>query len=186
MAECANPIRVTRWVATMSETEYTQVAFRVPQHIKERAMEKTEHGEMTENIRSLYEQVAFGEEVAEHQQLKLELDRVREKKDQKRGKIRTLQSELEDLERKETRLEERLQQKQSKADEYRVILETLEKQLRDGQRILESNQSVQDAASIKNIEPADIIDELQSRNPDVPNYAFRPFNEDRKEWGGLE
>lgn len=169
----------------MTDKEYTQVSFRVPKHIKERAMEKTEHGEMTENIRSLYEQIAFGEEVAEHQQLKLELDRVREEKDDTRAEIRNLQSELEELERKESRLEERLQQKQSKADEYRVILETLEKQLLDGQRILESNQSVQDAASIKNVEPDEVIAELQERNPDVPDYAFRPFNEDRKQWEGL-
>ena len=95
-----------------------KVAHRVPEHIRDAAQGQTKHGELSEMVRELYQSVAFGTGWDVNDSVKIELERTRSEKDKLRGHIRTLQAQLETVEKKETRLEEKLQQQSSKEDRY--------------------------------------------------------------------
>jgi len=86
-----------------------QVSHLVPEHVREAAKANAEYGELSEKVRVLYETIAFGEEIGQRTQLERELQSVREKKDKKRAKVRELQTEIENLERREMRLEIKLE-----------------------------------------------------------------------------
>lgn len=170
----------------MSDEETVQVSHLVPEHVKDAAKEKTEHGELSEHVRNLYRRMAFGEDVAEHETVKMELERVRDEKDDVRRKIRDLQSDLEAIERKETRLEEKLNQHTSRKDKYEGHLESLETQLAQGAHISTTHPGVKRASNVGNVDKDEVITDLRERNPSVPDHAFvDAMNTDRR-WNGFD
>ncbi len=169
----------------MSGDDHVRVTHRVPSHVRDAAQDRTEHGELSEEVRSLYQRIAFGEEVAEHDTVRRELERVRDEKDDTRRQIRELQAELEELERRETRLEEKLSKHTSRQDKYEGHLEALETQLRDGTHIWPDHPGVKRAANTAEMEPEEVIEELQERNPEVPDYAFQDAMHADRVWTGF-
>jgi len=167
------------------DQEYARYTVRVPKSAKELAMDKTEHGEMAEKIRTTFQTVAFGEEVGERSQLERELTEVRQKKDDVRAEIRELQAELDTLEQRETRIEDSLSSLSSKEDKFEGMLEMLEELLYDGVHMWPDNGKVQKAAAIGGIEPEGVIKKLKDRNPNIPEYAFKSKLKASKEWRGM-
>lgn len=167
------------------EQEYVRYTVRVPKSAKELAMDKTEHGEMAEKIRTTFQTVAFGEEVGERSQLERELNEVRKKKDDMRAEIRKLQTELENLEQRETRIEDSLSSLSSKDDKFEGMLEMLEELLYDGTRMFPDNGKVQKAAAMGGLEPEGVIKKLKERNPGVPDHAFKSKMHTSRQWRGI-
>lgn len=168
----------------MSDDEYTRVTFRVPVHVKDAAKRQTEHGELSERVRSLFQQIAFGKEVEHQESLQEELENVRQQIDEIDAVIRDKQSERETLRQQETRLEEKLNATDSRKQKYEGHLESLESMLLNGAHIDPSHPVVEDAAAVLEMTTESVIEDLQDRNPAVPDYAYVPMNEAEREWTG--
>jgi len=156
----------------------------MPAHLREAAKRNAERGELSKRVRELFREVAYGEDIAENERKKQELAEVREKKDDLREQITTLQAELENVERKERRLEEQIQADQAVEQQFETILETLEAEVRDGANITEQRRSVKNASEIKGVEPSDVIQILKDRNPEIPSHAFLSPAETDETWLG--
>ena len=163
-----------------------QVNFTVEANAKELAKEKLDHGELSTELRETIHRVAYGEEISKRERLHKQLADIRDEKDSKRAQIRELQAEVEELESKEARVENRLEGMERREDKYDATLELLEETLYAGGRVFEDHGQVMKAAKIGGKEPADVIEELQERNPSVPDHAFVQKLHTNKEWTGLE
>lgn len=166
------------------DTETVQVSHLVPKSARETAQAKTDHGELSEKVRSLYETIAFGEELGERSQIERELRSVREQKDEKRSEIRQLQADVESLEKRESRLEERLSEMSSREDKYEGAIEMLEEQIYDGQNVFPGHTGVQRAAGLADVEPEGVIQTLKDRNPNVPDHVYKQKLHTNKKWRG--
>lgn len=164
--------------------ETVQVSHLVPEHVKNAAKTNAEYGELSEKVRVLYETVAFGEEVGERSQLERELQSLRDKKDKKRAEKRELETEIENIERREVRLEEQLNSLSSKDDKFEGAIEMLEQQLYDGTHIFPEHGTVQKAAGLGEMEPNHVIQKLKDRNPGIPDYAFKTQMHAEQQWTG--
>lgn len=170
----------------MSDEDTARVTHLVPEHVRDAAKDKTEHGELSEHVRNLYRRIAFGEDVAEHETVRMELERVRDEKDETRRQIRELQSDLEAIERKEARLEEKLSQHTSRQDKYEGHLEALETQLAQGAHISTTHPGVDRAANVGDVEKDEVITDLKERNPSVPDHAFVDAMNTNRRWNGFD
>lgn len=171
----------------MSDDEdFVRVTHRVPQHVRESAQQNTEHGELSELVRSLYNRIAFGDAEGGAESIQIELERVRAEKDELRDQIRRLQNELQTVEQRETRLEEKLSTHRSRKDKYEAHLESLEELLYDGSHIDPGHSVVQKAASAANTSAEDVVEHLQERNPDIPKYAFVDARSAENRWTGVD
>lgn len=169
----------------MSE-EKEQINFTVEAGAKDLAKEKLDHGELSTELREKIHQIAYGEEISKRERLHKQLAELRDEKDSKRAKIRELQAEVEEIEGKIARKEERLDGMERREDKYEATLEMLEETLYSGGRIFEDHGQVMKAAKIGGKETEEVIEELQERNPSVPEHAFVQKLHTNKEWHGLE
>lgn len=169
-----------------TEAEDVQVSHLVPRHVREAAKSNSEYGELSEKVRTLYQSVAFGEEIGERTQLENELKAIREKKDNKRAEKRELEREIENLEKRETRLEERVSSLSSKEDKFEGAIEMLEQQLYEGTHIWPEHGTVKKAAGLGEGTPEQVIQKLKERNPGIPDYAFQPLAHAESRWHGCE
>ncbi len=166
------------------DAEKVQVSHLVPEHVREAAKARAEYGELSEKVRTLYETVAFGEEIGERSQLQRELDSIREKKDRKRAKKREIETEIENLERREQRIEERISSLSSKEDKFEGAMEMIEQQLYDGTHIFPEHGLVTRATGLAGMDPEQVINKLKERNPGVPDYAFKSKMHAQHDWHG--
>lgn len=164
--------------------EKVQVSHLVPQNVREAAKQNAEYGELSEKVRTLYETIAFGEEIGERSQIERELRSIRDKKDDKRAEIRERQQELETLEKRESRLEERLSSLSSKHDKFEGAIEMLEQQLYDGTHIFPEHGGVKQAAALAEVSQEGVMKKLKERNPGVPEHAFKTAIRAERPWNG--
>lgn len=169
----------------MTDDDHVRVGHRVPEHVREAAQQNTEHGELSEMVRSLYKRVAFGDADGGVESIEVELERTRAEKDELREEIRELQNELQTVEQHETRLEEKLSAHRSREDKYDAFLESLEDRLYEGQHIDPGHPTVEKAAAAANTEPEAVIADLQERNSHIPEYAFVPMEDAERRWTGV-
>lgn len=166
--------------------EFVRVGHRVPGHLRDAAQANTEHGELSEMVRSLYRRIAHGDSDGGAESIAIELERVRAKKDELREEVRKLQNELQSLEQQETRLEEKLTTHRSRQDKYEGHLESLEQQLRNGTRVFAEIPSVQQAGSTAGKSPEEVIEDLKERNPIIPDHAFESGLHTTRKWEGVD
>lgn len=163
-----------------------QLNVQVDGSAKDAAKEKLDHGELSQRIRELVDQIAFGEEVSKHTRYEQRLRNLREKKDELRSKRRQIETEIEDVEQEITRIEEQLSHLDKREDKYTAALEMLEETLAEGGRVFPGHGQVQRAAHIGGLEPDDVIADLQDRNPSVPEHAFVSGVHSDEQWHGLD
>lgn len=166
--------------------DWVRTTVTMPESLREAAKRNSEHGEISERVREIFREIAYGEDIAEHERKKKELKEVRQRKDEIRNEISSLQAELEEVERKEMRLEAEVEQSQAEEQQFETIVETLEAELYDGANITEKRRSVHNAAEIKGMEPSEVVEYIKERNPKVPDYAFKPPRETDESWFGLD
>lgn len=156
----------------MSDDTHVRVNHRVPEHVRDTAQKKTEHGEMSERVRAIYRQVAYGEVYDERSQLQARLDEVTDELSDARRKRNDIESRISDLESEADKLKRRLSEQDTESAEYNAQLESIESELHEGRRITAENAAVKTAAEKRGVQPAEVIDQLKERNPDVPDVAF--------------
>lgn len=172
----------------MGDDDLAQFNFRVDSDAKQLAKEKLDHGELSERLRQTVQELAFGEELSKRSQLETRLDRTEDRLDDLRSEKEEIEAKIDAEESKRERIEERLQELESRETEYETALEMLEDQLFDGVHLDEGHGQVQKAAYLGDKEPEDVIDDLKERNPSVPDYAFIPYNQAKRQgdtWHGI-
>lgn len=150
-----------------------QVVFLCPQEDYETAQQKTGHGEMSEELRAKVQEIAYGTEVTERKRIREQLEEERESKRDVEQEIENLRHKRDEHERRISNLEQRLEQLMDTDGEYEGYLQAIESNLRDGKRIYVNHGDTERAAELGNCEPADVIEALKERNPDLPEDAFR-------------
>jgi chromosome segregation ATPase len=162
-----------------------QINFTVEKSAKDLAKEKLEHGELSTELRETIHRIAYGEEISKRERLHKQLAEKRDAKDSKRAEKRELEAEIEEIEGEIARIEERLDGMERREDKYEATLEMLEETLYAGGRIFEDHGQVIKAAKIGGVDEADVIDELQERNPSIPDHAFVQKMHSAKTWTGV-
>lgn len=157
----------------MSDNDRTQVNFNADVEDYELAKEKADHGELSEKLRGAIKEIAYGERVTERERKREQLREYREEKREIEQKINNLQRDRDEIERKIDRVESRLSELEDQDGKYDGMLEAIESQIRDGVRVTEGAPAVQDAAEASGGTPAEVIQDLQERNLDLPDAAFR-------------
>jgi len=140
------------------------------------AQRKAERGELAQDVRDLFERKAYGEgpgETDELERLKNELENERDHIDELRSDRRRIDAKIETSEQAIARLEERISAIQAKRDSVDVALENFEAMLENGDRVSPRMNSVKDAAEKRGMSPEQFIEELQERNSEIPDHAFR-------------
>ena len=156
----------------MSDDEKVQAIVEMPRHLREAAQDKTDFGEMSERVRALYREVAYGEVYDERQQLQARLDELTEELSNERRKKREIESNINDLETEIDKVQRRISERSTESAEYKAHLESLEAELMDGRRVTTQMNAVATAAEKKGVMKTVVIEQLKERNPDVPDYAF--------------
>jgi len=147
--------------------------FKVDKQALEDAKESCEHGELSEELRRTVQRLAYGGETTKRERVKDELEELREKKREVIVEKQQLQSKEQELERKIQRKEQELDGLQDTEAEYTGMLETIEADLHDGARVWGTMPKVEKAAHRADKTTAEVIQDLQERNPDIPDKAFR-------------
>lgn len=169
----------------MADAFDDQVHVQVDSATKEQAKENLGHGGISELVRRALKRAAWGEEVSERERLERRIEELREQRDQIKATIRRKQADLEEVDQEIARLEERKESKENREDRYEAALEMLESDLYEGQRLFTDHPQVQQAARIGDVDPSDVIAELQDRNPAAPDYAFQNGLHDDRTFRGL-
>ena len=169
----------------MSEAK-DQINFTVEKNAKDLAKEKLDHGELSTELRQTIHRLAYGEEISKRERLHKRLAELRDSKDELRAEKREIEAEIEEIEGEIKRIEERLDGMERREEKYEGTLEILEETLYAGGRVFEDHGQVMKAAKIGGKQPADVIEQLQERNPSVPDHAFVQKMHTNKEWRGLE
>lgn len=165
--------------------ELVQVSHMVPETIRDRATAKTEHGGISEAVRETYRILAEGGNVS-NVRLEMQLSKVKTDRARIEEKIDQLHDELEHLRDREDHLEDRVEERADDEDEYDALLEDLEACIHNGERIFPEHGTVQEAAEVSGQTPAEVIDEVQTQNPEVPDKAFREKRGPTDTWHGTD
>lgn len=174
-------------VTTMSDAEEddTRVAVRMPKKLRDDAKRNTEYGELSERVRELYREMAYGPQngagETELEKKRAELREVRNTIDDLRQERAEIDTEIQSYEQRATRLEERIDALEDAHDELGTKLEVLQNMLDNGQRMW--------PAYIKNTVDVDIStakrlhQDLRDENPALPEAAFsEPGVHDPVDW----
>lgn len=154
----------------MSDDEFVRYNVRMKRRLRDDAKRNADRGELAEDTRELFRRKAYGldgsKESSELQQKKAELDDVRGTLDSLRRERRRVDAEIETYETRAARLEEQIGALEEEDDKFATVVDTLENLLLDGTRIFP--ERVDDG-----VDAEAVINELQDRNPEVPQHAFK-------------
>jgi len=167
-------------------SDKSQINFTVDEDAKELAKEKLAYGELSTELRETIHRIAFGEEISKRERSRKRLAELRDHKDELRAEKREIEAEVEETEQKIARIEERLDDMERREDKYEASIEMLEQTLYDGGHVFRDHGQVIKAAKLGGKEPEDVMEELQDRNPSVPEHAFMPKMHAPREWDGLK
>jgi hypothetical protein len=149
------------------------VGFVIEQSTWESAMERLEHGEMSERLREVVTEIAYGADVSKRQRVKKRLDELREQRTGVQEEIRVLENKAERITANISSNERALEYLNDIDGEYEGALQVIEDIIYQGARIDVDHVQVKRAAEIQDIFTSDVILDLKDRNPDLPDEAFR-------------
>ena len=155
------------------EKETEQINVEVPKRTKELAKEELEHGGLTRVIRERLSEIAHGAESTKKERLKDQLEELRDERKKLKGERMEIDEQLDVVERKIERAESKLDELRDTESEYEGALQIIEEQMHnDGIRIFVGHGRVRDAAKIGNCTEQDVINDIQQRNPNLPEEQF--------------
>jgi chromosome segregation ATPase len=150
-----------------------QINVEVPAETKELAKGKLEHGGLTRVVRETLERIAHGEQSTEIERVKDQLADLRDTRQSLQKDRNRIDDELDDIERKIERAENRLDELRDKQGEYEGALQMIEDAMHEeGMHVFTDHGQVQEAAKIGDCSPGDVIEDLQERNPELPEERF--------------
>jgi len=150
-----------------------KVGFEVDKAAWETAMQKLEHGEMSERFREWVDSLAYGATASEKARVVERIRDLRRERDHLRSKRDAIERDITDTETKLSNAESRLDAISESDGRFEGSLDTIERMLLTGTRVDVTHPQVRTAADMVDDEPEVIIDMLKERNPDVPEHAFR-------------
>jgi chromosome segregation ATPase len=156
----------------MTDDDKQMVTFKIDEETYEIAKGKQEHGELSEELRTKLNKIAYGTQTTKREKLREELESLRSDKRDIETQIDQLRDERENKERKIARIEDRLDALRDTEGEYSGALEMLESRLLEGERIYTKLDAVEKASQVGEKTKDAVIQDLQERNPDVPSCAF--------------
>jgi len=159
----------------MSENEeMVQLVVEVPKETKEVAKRNLEYGGLSREVRNTLARIAHGEETAELQRVKDNLEDLRDKRSELKQSRDEIENKLSDIERKIERNEKKLDRLRDMESEYEGRLMSIEEQMiEDEIRVFHDHGQILSVAQEYGLEPIDVINDLQERNPDLPDKQFR-------------
>lgn len=172
-------------VSDDDEENLVQVNHLVDKSIKERAQKNaTEWGELSEAVREVYRLYANRGEFSDVGRLELKLVKAEHDRERIQEQIDELTSQLESVKSREDELRERIDEREEMSREYEELLETIESEIRDGASVFPEHGMIQDAAKRSGKSAEGVIDDLQDRNPDLPDAAFVERRKADELWTG--
>jgi len=159
---------------TMSDedVEWTQFNFRVQETALDTAKHKTEHGELSKEMRREINRIAFGADVSEHKRLKEERQDLVDKRDTINKKITNLTQERDEIDRKIERIDSRLDSVTDMEGKYEGHLESIAEDMRDGMNVFVGHGKIETAASVLGKDEEEVIADIKERNPDIDESQF--------------
>jgi chromosome segregation ATPase len=158
---------------------------KMPEKLREDAKRNTDRGELSQEVRDLFRQKAYGadasEEFSELEEKKAELREVRKHIDDLRRKRAEIETEIESQETRATRLEETIDKLKQETSQLETQLEMLENMVTSGDYVWPTR--IKNAADVDMSTARRLHSELQDRNPDIPDRAFEePHFHDPDDW----
>jgi len=148
------------------------VGFNAPRESVEKVKSDLEHGGLSRILRERLEEAAYGVEVAERTRVKENLRDLREERRGIESKISKLQNDREEKDREIERLEQKLDRLAEQDGEYDGHLQSIEANLHDGKSVFTGHPLVKSAADAGDCDETDVIQDLQERNPELPESQF--------------
>lgn len=158
-------------------TDDAQVNHLVPAEIKERAMENTDHGELSEAVRDVYRMYASSGGAETLAQLEVRLRKIRRERESVEERIDALQAELDELRARETDVQEEIREYEQETTKYERLMSEMSAMVRDGKSVFPTHGKVKTAASVDGCSVEEVIVDLKERNPDIPDHRFTEGNE---------
>lgn len=158
----------------MTDDDSVRFTVQMTKKLREDAKRNTDRGELSEAIRDIFRQRAYGiagsAQPSELEQTKAELRDVRQHIDELRHERGQIEAEIEAEERRATRLEERVGTLEEERTAFEKHVEMLENLLLNGERLWPTR--IRNAADVDDGTAHEILTELQGRNPEIPARAF--------------
>jgi septal ring factor EnvC (AmiA/AmiB activator) len=159
------------------------VGFTVDDATWQSAMERLQWGEMSERLRDTVVEIAYGADISKRQKVQRRLDEVRARRDELQNKISNLGADLQRQNAQIAELERTLATLNDVEGEYSGALQVIEDIINVGARVDPEHVQVTRAAALKKVQPEEVINDLQERNPDLPTEAFRfAENDEAADW----
>jgi len=132
------------------------------------------HGVLSDVLRTAANREAFGAEVSERRRLKDQLEDLRDERGELQKERARIESELNEVNRKIERTEARLDELRDREGEYEGRLADIEETLHRNPQtcVWETHPRVEEAAELVDKAPAEVIEELQERNPELGDEKF--------------
>lgn len=168
------------------EDELVQVSHLVPESVREDAQKNSGHGDLSDAVRMAYRTVAYGDDYQNTARLKQRLERAKNEYRRLVEEKDAIEAEMEDAEDRIRTLREQLEKAEEADERFEEKMQELESKLHSGTHIFPNHGDVIEAAEAGGVAEAEVIEELQERNPDVPEDAFKPASEAEFEWMGTD
>jgi len=157
----------------MSDAEKQQVGAEIPQSTYRVVKERLDHGEITHEIRQLMDRLAHGDTTSRKKRLQDELEELRQKRETAQRKRNDLDKKIENLNSSIERAERKLDEVRDREGRYEATLEMIENgPIEDGKHVFETHKQIQKAAEVGDCDPKDVLEDLKSRNPELPESRF--------------
>lgn len=150
-----------------------QVGFMIDEATWETALDRLEHGEMSEKLRLHVAWLAYGDQYSERQKIRADLTNARDKRRKLTEEVQRIETDIHGWEGRISELEGRLSEIDDIEGEYKGALQVIEHMLREGARAPPDHVQIKRAAEIKRCDPDQVIQDLKERNPNVPERAFQ-------------
>lgn len=151
---------------------------KMPRTLRDDAKENAMRGELSEEVRNLFRQKAYGvgksDSPSELEQTEAELREVRNQIDGLRHDRNKINAEIDSKETRAVRLEERISELKSDESEMEHALGVLENMLRNGERMWPVR--IKNAVDVDPGTAQQLYTELQARNSELPEAAFKEPN----------
>lgn len=169
----------------MSDDERVRYTVQMPKRLREDAKDNSAHGELSEAVREIFRERAYGigrdETPSKLDQKQAQLRDVREHIDDVRQQRKELQAELETYEARENRLEEEIRHLEREQNQLEQSIEMLTNMLHNGERMWPTR--IKNAAEVDEETAVQIHDELKQENAELPERAFEePGIHDPADW----
>lgn len=142
----------------------------------ETAKDRLPYGGISEEIRSLIERIAYGDELGQRSRLEQRLQELRNQRRELEEERREIDARIDNLGSRIQSVESEISQLSAEEERYEAKIEGLEYRLRNPDNghfhLTTELSSVAEIAKSSGKSPEGVVKDVRERNPDIPDYAF--------------